>query len=161
MKKLKFRFMESPVGILKLVANDEGLVAILWDKDKENRVRLEQMDEMNNHPFLIKTENQLKEYFNHQRERFDIPLQLIGTPFQRSVWQVLAEISYGTTWTYKQVAEKIDHPLAVRAVGTAIGRNPISIIIPCHRVIGTNGKLTGFAGGLDKKQILLQLENTC
>ena len=150
--------MESPVGVLKLVANDEGLVAILWDNDKENRVRLEEMDEMSNHPILLKTENQLREYFNSQRKVFDIPLQLNGTPFQRSVWQVLSEITYGATWSYKQVAEKINHPMAVRAVGTAIGRNPISIIIPCHRVIATNGGLAGFAGGLDKKQILLHLE---
>ncbi len=150
--------MESPVGLLKLVANDEGLVAILWNKEKENRVQLEAMNEMDTHPILIKTENQLREYFNNQRDVFDIPIQAHGTSFQQSVWQVVSEIPYGMTWTYKQVAEKIDNPMAVRAVGAAIGRNPISIIIPCHRVIATNGKLTGFAGGIDKKQILLHLE---
>lgn len=158
MKKLNFCIIESPVGLLKLVANNENLVAILWEKEKENRVRLEAMDEMLNHPVLIKTENQIKEYFNNQRKVFDIPLQANGTAFQTSVWQVLLEIPYGTTWTYKQIAAKIDRPLSVRAVGAAIGRNPISIIIPCHRVIASNGELTGFAGGIDKKKILLHLE---
>jgi methylated-DNA-[protein]-cysteine S-methyltransferase len=155
---LKFKTMESPVGILTLVANDDSLVAILWDNEKPNRVKLPEM-EMSNHPILVQTERQLEEYFARKRTSFDIPLQAHGTAFQKAVWQALTEIPYGTTWSYKQVAEQIQQPRAVRAVAGSIGRNPISIIIPCHRVIATNGSLTGFAGGLDRKQTLLQLEH--
>lgn len=158
MRTLTYCIIESPVGRLKLMANDEALQAIVWEKEKENRVKLENIEEASDHPLLLHTQRQLTEYFNHQRKEFDLPLLAEGTPFQQSVWQVLSEIPYGTTWTYKQVAETINHPKAVRAVGSAIGRNPISIIIPCHRVIATGGGLGGFAGGLDKKTVLLDLE---
>jgi len=158
MKVLKYHLIESPLGQLKLVANDENLVAVLWDKEKANRVKLEAIEAMPTHPILSRTQIQLKEFFSHQRNTFDIPIEANGTAFQRSVWNALLEIPYGMTWTYKQVATKIGRPRSVRAVGAAIGRNPLSILIPCHRVIGVNGKLTGFAGGIDKKQILLDLE---
>jgi methylated-DNA-[protein]-cysteine S-methyltransferase len=158
MKTLKFHHMKSPLGILKLVANDHQLVAILWDKEKPNRVKLEEMVEDSQHPILKTTEKQLNEYFRNERKGFELALVAHGTEFQKAVWKVLTQIPYGTTWTYKQVAEKINRPLAVRAVGTAIGRNPISIIIPCHRVIASNQGLGGFAGGLDRKRTLLSLE---
>lgn len=151
--------MQSPVGMLKLVANDQHLVAILWDKEKPSRVVIAEMEEDLNHPVLLETEKQLTEYFSNQRKSFNLPLKAKGTKFQEAVWQVLSQIPYGSTWSYKQVAEEIKHPKAVRAVGAAIGRNPISIIIPCHRVIAANGSLTGFAGGLNRKQTLLNLEN--
>jgi methylated-DNA-[protein]-cysteine S-methyltransferase len=150
--------MKSPVGMLKLVANDKKLVAILWDKERPNRVRLEEMVEDTHNNILLETEKQLKQYFDHERSSFDLPLETNGTEFQEAIWHVLTKIPYGVTWTYKQVAEKINSPKAVRAVGAAIGRNPISIIIPCHRVIATNNDLTGFAGGLNRKRILLDLE---
>jgi methylated-DNA-[protein]-cysteine S-methyltransferase len=104
---------------------------------------------------------QLREYFDGQRQTFDIQLQPAwGTPFQRAVWQALQRIPYGHTSTYGDIARDIDNPKAVRAVGAAIGQNPHSIIVPCHRVLGANGSLTGFAGGLDRKKHLLALEAT-
>lgn len=157
---LKYTFIQSPVGNLKLVCNDQQLLAILWEKEKLNRVKLEQMVEDINHPLLLETKKQLNEYFLEQREAFDLPIYTHGTSFQQEVWNVLNHIPYGETWTYLEVAMKINRPKAVRAVGTAIGRNPISIIVPCHRVIGMNGSLTGFAGGLDRKEILLKLEKS-
>lgn len=156
---LKYKHMPSPVGTLKIVANDKSLVAILWDKEKPNRVKLETMEEDENDLLLKKIERQLQEYFSKKRSTFDVALEAYGTQFQKNVWAALNEIPYGKTFTYKQIAEKIGKPDAVRAVGAAIGRNPISIIIPCHRVIATNGSLTGFAGGLSRKQTLLTLES--
>lgn len=108
-------------------------------------------------PFAAVRE-QLAEYFAGQRQRFDVPLKLAGTPFQQRVWQQLLRIPFGTTISYAQLAQRVGQPTASRAVGHANGRNPISIIVPCHRVIGANGKLTGYAGGLDKKQWLLKWE---
>ncbi|GGA88260.1 methylated-DNA--protein-cysteine methyltransferase [Neiella marina] len=112
-----------------------------------------------NHPVLTETENQVNEYFAATRTNFDLPLAPIGTPFQQSVWQVLRSISYGTSRSYSEQASQIGHPKAVRAVGAANGQNPIAIIIPCHRVIARNGKLTGYAGGLRRKQWLRDFEH--
>ena len=108
-------------------------------------------------PFAAVRE-QLAEYFAGKRQQFDVPLKLAGTPFQQRVWQELVRIPFGTTITYAQLAQRIGKPTASRAVGHANGRNPISIIVPCHRVIGADGKLTGYAGGVDKKQWLLAWE---
>ena len=108
-------------------------------------------------PFAAVRE-QLAEYFAGQRRQFDVPIELAGTPFQRRVWQELLQIPFGTTISYAQLAGRVGRPTASRAVGHANGRNPISIIVPCHRVVGANGKLTGYAGGVDKKQRLLALE---
>jgi methylated-DNA-[protein]-cysteine S-methyltransferase len=108
-------------------------------------------------PFAVVRE-QLTEYFAGERQQFDVPLKLAGTPFQQCVWQELVRIPFGATTTYSQLAQRVGKPTASRAVGNANGRNPISIIVPCHRVIGTNGKLTGYAGGVDKKQWLLAWE---
>lgn len=154
----KYKYLPSPVGCLKLIASDQELRAILWDTEKPNRVLLETSIEDNLHPILLETEHQLKEYFLKQRNIFDLPLKAQGTPFQVDVWRLLQQIPYGATCSYKDIAIKIGRPNAVRAVGTAIGRNPLSIIIPCHRVIGSDGSLGGFAGGLDRKKQLLDLE---
>lgn len=159
MHPLKYKIIPSPVGLLKIVTNSRALVAILWDNEKLNRVRLDQMVEESHNPLILETEKQLTDYFLGHRKNFNLPLEILGTPFQQEVWRQLEKIAYGSTWTYKEVSTKIDHPTAIRAVGTAIGRNPISIIIPCHRVIGTNGNLTGFAGGLERKKFLLDLES--
>lgn len=159
MKLLKYKMMSSPVGVLKIVVQECALVAILWDKERLNRVRLESMVEDNEDSLILKIEKQLNDYFSQKRQEFQLPMETQGTPFQKEVWNLLNQIPYGATWTYKEVAEKIQRPLAVRAVGAAIGKNPISIVIPCHRVIATNGSLTGFAGGLDRKKILLDLES--
>lgn len=150
--------LPSPVGVLKLVASDAGLAAILWENDDPRRVRLNSVIEDENHPILLETERQLGEYFAGRRRSFSLPLDFKGTPFQRRVWSALLTIPYGETRSYGEIARQIGNPAAVRAVGAANGRNPLSIIAPCHRVIGATGKLTGFAGGLETKARLLALE---
>ncbi len=150
--------IQSPVGELKLVASDKGLVAVLWPNDSPRRVRLEEAVTDERHSILIETERQLQEYFNGKRKNFSIPLDMRGTRFQKDVWGVLLSIPFGDTRTYAQLATKLGNPRATRAVGAANGRNPVSIIVPCHRVIGSSGKLTGFAGGLTVKAQLLDLE---
>lgn len=153
-----FITLPSPVGELKLVANGSRLAAILWENDKPNRVRLGPMSEAPDNPVLQNTARQLDEYFSGTRVRFDLELDFTGTPFQQQVWAALLTIPFGETRTYRQIAEQIGNPTAVRAVGAANGRNPISIVAPCHRVIGASGKLIGFAGGLEAKERLLTLE---
>ena len=153
-----FKTMDSPVGRLTLVATDEGLSAVLWENDRPSRVRLPLNAEAPGHPALVEAERQLLEYFEGRRTSFTLPLDVAGTAFQRAVWTALRTIPFGETRTYTQIARQIGHPDAVRAVGAANGRNPVSIITPCHRVIGANGALTGFAGGLEAKAFLLSLE---
>ena len=156
--QLSFMEMNSPVGLLKLVANDSALVAVLWENENPKRVRLAELIEDQQHPILLKTQKQLNEYFSGQRQIFDLPLDFEGTEFQQKVWQALLSIPFGETRSYKDIAEQIGNVKAVRAVGAANGKNPISIIAPCHRVVGANGKLVGFAGGLENKDILLNIE---
>ena len=156
--QLVYMYMESPVGALKLVAHDQALVAVMWDNEDHKRVRLAELIKNIQHPMLLKVKQQLEQYFAGQRQQFDLPLDFQGTDFQQQVWQALLTIPYGETRSYKQIAFQLGNEKAVRAVGAANGRNPISIIAPCHRVIGSGGALVGFAGGLDKKQILLSLE---
>lgn len=153
-----FKTMKSPVGELKLVASERGLAAILWPNDSPKRVRLAPLTENNRNPVLSETERQLGEYFKGQRKTFDLPLNFAGTAFQKSVWNALLKIPYGQTRCYGELAKQLGNAKAMRAVGAANGRNPISIVAPCHRVIGASGKLTGFAGGLETKAFLLQLE---
>ena len=153
-----YKTIPSPVGQLILVARDTKLAAILWENERLNRVRLGPLEEDSQHPVLKETERQLMEYFAGQRRRFDLALDFAGTDFQVRVWQALLTIPFGETRSYRDIAIQIGQPTAVRAVGAANGRNPISIIAPCHRVIGTSGSLTGFAGGLAAKQFLLSLE---
>lgn len=149
----------SPVGTLTLVADATGLAAILWPNDSATRVPLGPLTEDPNHPILTQAATQLSEYFAGKRQTFTLPLSFHGTPFQQKVWQALLTIPFGQTRTYAQIARQIGSPEAVRAVGAANGKNPISIVAPCHRVIGANGKLTGFAGGMAAKAKLLDLEN--
>jgi methylated-DNA-[protein]-cysteine S-methyltransferase len=153
-----FKVMPSPVGRLKLVANDHSLLAILWENDDPKRVRLQNPDHDPLHACLCATERQLAEYFSGARSRFTIPLELSGTPFQKAVWDRLLRIPFGETRTYGSIAKDLGNEQGSRAVGAATGRNPISIITPCHRVIGASGSLTGFAGGLEAKRYLLALE---
>ncbi|WP_367872785.1 methylated-DNA--[protein]-cysteine S-methyltransferase [Luteolibacter sp. Populi] len=159
MKTYYYKDMKTPVGLLRLVASDKGLAAILWENDDPKRVRLGELVENPGHPLLLETGRQLQSYFAGTLARFTVPLDPAGTDFQRKVWTALVTIPFGETRSYAQIAKQIGHPAAVRAVGAANGRNPISIIAPCHRVIGSNGKLTGFAGGLEAKAFLLGLEN--
>jgi methylated-DNA-[protein]-cysteine S-methyltransferase len=156
--QLAYKKIQSPVGKLTLVASDKGLVAVLWENDKPERVRLGGLIKQDNHSVLIQAERQLSEYFTGRRNSFSVPLDMRGTHFQRGVWEALLDIPFGETKTYGQLAKQLGNPQAARAVGAASGRNPISIIVPCHRVIGSSGKLTGFAGGLEAKAQLLNME---
>jgi methylated-DNA-[protein]-cysteine S-methyltransferase len=148
----------SPVGELTLVASDAGLCAVLWPSD-EGRVSFDaELRADASHPVLMRAARQLGEYFAGTRQTFDLPLDLRGTEFQVSVWEALAEIDFGETSTYGAQAQAIGNPAAVRAVGAANGKNPVSIVLPCHRIVGKDGSLTGFAGGLDAKRYLLDHE---
>jgi len=157
-KRHVYKHVSSPVGTLTLVATDDGLAAILWEHERPHRVRLNIQAEDRRHPVLVEAERQLAEYFAGRRKRFALKLDVSGTPFQRKVWSALLTIPFGETRSYAQIAKQIGHPSAMRAVGAANGRNPVSIVAPCHRVVGSNGALTGFAGGLEVKARLLALE---
>jgi methylated-DNA-[protein]-cysteine S-methyltransferase len=149
----------TPVGRLMLVCSDDAISALLWENESRERVPLPwRVDQVTAHPLLDKTQSQLEEYFSGKRRAFDLPLAPEGTPFQQQVWQALLRIPYGRTISYQEQAMQTGGARKTRAVGAANGKNPISIIIPCHRVIGKNGSLTGFAGGLELKRYLLQLE---
>lgn len=153
-----FKYMQSPVGRLTLIASDKGLAAVLWENDNPGRVHATADTEDDGHPVLKEAERQLNEYFQGKRSCFQLQLDPIGTRFQKKVWDALSTIPYGETRSYGQIAHQLGNPNAVRAVGAANGRNPLSIILPCHRVVGATGKLTGFAGGLEAKASLLSLE---
>ncbi len=151
----------SPLGDVMLAAKAQGLVGVWFVHRQEHLPDSRAWVIDNAHPILIAAATQLAEYFQGERQTFEIQLQPAwGTPFQRAVWQALQRIPYGHTSTYGDIARNIDNAKAVRAVGAAIGQNPHSIIVPCHRVLGANGSLTGFAGGLDRKKHLLALEAT-
>jgi methylated-DNA-[protein]-cysteine S-methyltransferase len=149
----------SPVGALTLVSSDDGLRALVWENERAGRVPLPCTPVKNaGHPVLAEAARQLAEYFVGQRMEFTVPLDLRGTPFQLRAWAELAKIPFGATLTYGEQARRMGCPDSVRAVGAANGRNPVSIIIPCHRVAGADGRLTGFAGGVDAKRWLLDWE---
>ena len=153
---------QSPLGRIIMAATDKGLAGVWFEGQRhlpEELVTGSSWPNDARHPVLQKTTRQLKDYFDGQRTHFDLPLDLSGgTAFQQAVWQVLLTIAPGETASYGDVSKRIGNPAAVRAVGAAVGRNPVSIIVPCHRVLGTNGSLTGYAGGLDRKTALLKLE---
>jgi methylated-DNA-[protein]-cysteine S-methyltransferase len=150
------RIVESPLGSLTLVARNEGLSHLLFPVQEGAPPPGESGDRAV--AILDETERQLGEYFAGVRRGFELPLRPAGTEFQLSVWWALAEISYGTTLSYGELAQHIGRPKAVRAVGAANGANPLPIVLPCHRVIGADGSLTGFGGGLPAKIALLELE---
>ena len=155
---LLYTRIKSPVGRLTLVSDGSRLTAVLWSDEGSLRIKLGPMREERHHPVFVETERQLTEYFRGERTTFEVPIDLNGTPFQVSVWRQLLRIPYGETRSYGHVAVAIGNGSAARAVGLAAGKNPLSIIVPCHRVIGASGTLTGFAGGLATKARLLQLE---
>jgi methylated-DNA-[protein]-cysteine S-methyltransferase len=151
----------SPVGALLIASTDSGLCGIYFEEHKHFKgnggwIRPATQSPAAKH--LTETGRQLDEYFNGKRTEFDVTLDLSGTPFQRSVWGELVNIPFGKSVSYAQHALKLGNPKALRAVGSAIGKNPISIIVPCHRVIGSSGAITGYAGGLERKRFLLALE---
>jgi methylated-DNA-[protein]-cysteine S-methyltransferase len=151
---MNYQYLNSPVGRLRLVSDGASLIAIEFE-NQQNSIRegVERVDAV-----LTACRDQLKEYFAGTRRRFDIPLAPSGTAFQKSVWQALSGIPYGQLRSYRDIAEILNKSRAVRAVGAANGRNRLPIVVPCHRVIGSDGSLTGFAGGLDAKRALLKLE---
>jgi methylated-DNA-[protein]-cysteine S-methyltransferase len=154
--------IDSPIGPLTLVA-EGGALACLYMVDHRHAPGSSTYGEADpgagpQAEVLELTKRQLREYFDGERQTFDIPLHSPGTPFQEKVWAALREIPYGETISYGELARRVGQPTAFRAVGLANGKNPISIIVPCHRVIGASGRLTGYGGGLDRKQLLLELE---
>ncbi len=153
--------MNSPVGTLTIISSIKGLHAVLWDIDREFKQYekiINNLSQSKSEKTIVQTKKQLDEYFQGKRKIFDLPLAINGTDFQIQAWNQLTKIPYATTITYAEQAEKIGNKNKARAVGLANGLNPISIIIPCHRVIGSNGHLVGFRGGLEKKMFLLKLE---
>ncbi|MCL9775345.1 methylated-DNA--[protein]-cysteine S-methyltransferase [Vibrio methylphosphonaticus] len=152
-----YALVDSPLGRVTIQATDQGLTGLWFE---EHTTQPEHLGELQaHHPVLLLTKQQLSEYFSGERTCFEIPLAAKGTPFQMQVWQALCDIPYGHLMSYQELADYIGNPKAVRAVGSANGKNPISVIVPCHRVIGKSGKLTGYAGGVARKQALLNLED--
>ena len=154
-----YSIIQSPIGELMLVADDSALTG-LYFADCEHVPAGSKRGTLNaQHAVLQQAAEQLEEYFTGIRERFSVPIHLNGTDFQQSVWREIERIPYGETLSYSDLAKRAGAPRAIRAAGTTTGQNPVSIIIPCHRVMGKNGGLCGFAGGLERKQHLLELEN--
>jgi methylated-DNA-[protein]-cysteine S-methyltransferase len=162
-----YKWLDSPIGALLLTSNGrlaqsvtakQPLTGLHMQGQKYFPQQTQDWQESEQLDVFIQTERQLAEYFAHQRQQFDLPLDPLGTAFQKQVWQQLAQIPFGETLSYGELAKRLGSPTASRAVGAANGRNPISIVVPCHRVIATNGGLTGYAGGVDRKQWLLQHE---
>ena len=151
-----FRDLDSPVGVLQLVANETHIREIRFCRAGQARPASAESQVAS--PFIEELVQQLDAYFEGRLQTFDLPLDPVGTDFQKTVWRALLRIPYGETRSYGQIAAQIERPAASRAVGAANGQNPIPIVIPCHRVIGSDGSLTGFGGGLDIKQVLLELE---
>lgn len=151
-----YHIIESPICPLLLAGDEEGLKHLIFLKDKEDFNIPEEW--IKNEEFFKEVTRQLKAYFSGELKSFNLKLAPQGTDFQKSVWNALCEIPFGETKSYKNIAVSVENPKACRAVGLANNRNPIAIIIPCHRVIGSNGKLTGYASGLDVKEFLLKHE---
>ena len=161
MNTIRFTEMESPIGLLRLHGTDYGLTGLHMEQHRHGPDEADQCGWLRDDAFFEEALAQLTDYFAGRRKTFDMSIDrgaLGGTPFQRKVWRELEKIPYGTTISYGELAKRIDNPDAVRAVGLANGRNPISIVVPCHRVIGANGSLTGYGGGLERKRWLLEFE---
>ena len=161
MKNCSTHAVSSPLGLITLAASEKGLCGLWFENPKHGpsltMIQSWRIDPSN--PFLQQAQMQLLAYFSGQHTGFHVPLDLsIGTPFQQSVWQALLAIPSGASQSYGALARQLNNPKAVRAVGAAVGRNPVSIIVPCHRIFGSGGQLTGYAGGLWRKQALLKLE---
>ena len=154
----------TPLGPVRLAASPAGLCGVWFEGQRHEPSRWlhghTAWAEADDHPLLQETARQLQQYLGGEREGFDLPLDLSGgTPFQQDVWRALLAIGRGGTTSYGQLSHQLGRPRAVRAVGAAVGRNPLSVVVPCHRVLGADGSLTGYAGGLDRKTALLALEN--
>jgi methylated-DNA-[protein]-cysteine S-methyltransferase len=153
-----YKIITSPVGILTLVTDNKSLTQLSWENPGSVPAQRDPACEDENHPLLLQAAAELKEYFAGKRQAFTIDVDPEGTEFQKKVWKALLTIPFGKTKTYGEVAVLIENPDAVRAVGGAANKNPVPVIIPCHRVIGADGKLVGFGGGLKRKEYLLEIE---
>jgi methylated-DNA-[protein]-cysteine S-methyltransferase len=151
--------MKSPLGRLLLTADDGALSGVHFPGQKHDRPPQPDWQRADDEPVLVAARTQLAEYFDGRRSAFELPLAPRGTPFQQAVWKALLAVPFGATSTYGAIAAVVRRPKAVRAVGAAIGANPLGIVVPCHRIIGRDGSLTGYAGGLDRKAKLLALEH--
>ncbi|MGB4360450.1 MAG: methylated-DNA--[protein]-cysteine S-methyltransferase [Rhodoferax sp.] len=149
---------DSPLGLIRVAASPQGVCGV-WFEGQRHQPDASAWPTLPDHPLLQQATVQLTQYFAGQRRQFDLPLDLsAGTPFQQTVWQALQSLPFGTSCSYGALSAQLGRPSAVRAVSSAVGRNPVSIVVPCHRVLGANGALTGYAGGLDRKAALLKLE---
>ncbi len=155
---IRYTHLDSPLGPLRIVSDGKAIAAIGFPGQKHDLAAQPHWLRDDDAPELLTACRQLAEYFASQRRDFDLPLAPKGSPFQQSVWRALLKVGYGRTSTYGALARTLQRPAAARAVGSAVGRNPIAIVVPCHRIIGTDGSLTGYAGGLDRKTQLLALE---
>lgn len=163
MNTTHFSEMETPIGLISLRGTERGLTGLYMEAHRHGPAEGERLGWQRNDALFANARAQLIEYFAGKRQEFSLPIDrdaLAGTTFQRRVWLALEEIPYGVTISYGELARRIEQPAAVRAVGLANGRNPLSIIVPCHRVIGANGTLTGYGGGLERKRWLLKLEQS-
>lgn len=158
-KTILIQHISTPIGIVTVGATSKGICMLEFGEKTKFKTNLDFNSELGSNTFIKKLEQQLNEYFNKKRTVFDVILDLIGTDFQINVWKELLKIPFGSTRTYKEQAIAIGNLKAIRAVATANGANRIPIVIPCHRIIGSNGSLTGFSGGLWRKQFLLELES--
>ena len=152
------RRLDTPLGVVCIARTAHGLAGLWFDGQKHHPGELA-VPRRDDDPLLDEAARQLAQYFAGERSAFELPLDLHGTPFQQSVWQALLRIPAGRTCSYRALAEAVGSPAAVRAVGAAVGRNPASLLVPCHRVLGHDGSLTGYAGGIDRKRALLSLES--
>jgi methylated-DNA-[protein]-cysteine S-methyltransferase len=154
-----YDFFDSPHGQMLLVANDEGLAGVYFDGQKYYPEIAPAWKREPDRAPLRDAKRELAEYFAGKRERFETPLAPHGTPFQRAVWNAISSVAFGETITYGELARRAGYPGSVRAAGAATGRNPLTILVPCHRIVGSTGSLTGYAGGLERKRALLLLES--
>ena len=158
MNMLAYDQFESPQGTMLIAATEKGLAGVYFKGQKYFPKKREWQRDAR-HPVLRQAKRELAQYFAGRRQRFEVPLDPQGTPFQRSVWKQIAKIAFGKTATYSELARRAGHPGSARAAGAATGRNPLSVIVPCHRIMGADGSLTGYAGGLARKRALLELES--
>jgi len=158
---IQYDLVPSPLGTMLLVASGDALTGIHFEGERYQPAIGAAWTRTANHPLLRAAAAQLDEYFAGRRTRFLLPLAPVGTPFQRAVWKAIAAVPFGATIAYRELAARVGRPGSIRAAGTATGRNPWTIVVPCHRIVGANGALTGYAGGLERKQALLALEARC
>ena len=155
---IHYDLVPSPLGTMLLIARGDGLTGIHFEGERYQPAIGAHWRRAPDHPLLREAQAQLDEYFAGRRMRFNLPLAPTGTPFQRAVWAAIGTVPFGATIAYRELAARVGRPGSVRAAGTATGRNPWTIVVPCHRIIGANGALTGYAGGLERKRALLALE---